>query len=582
MTDQRNRTVFFKSLQDPSHNVMCPVKLLLIHALRTGAFEQTDIKPLVDCVMARESKRVIRKHPKCPVLAKFSNKGASLMLDEPATNHHIIGVVHAVAKTAGFLRYIHPHDLRRGAARDLARLPAASMKGVNVQAVGQALGHSLTVGATTLDYVGDDDTDTWTARVERPYQARMNKMPIAPQGYKAAKIARSMCTAWCEQQGLDPNIAKNLEKARSEIEQRNHREWMASGLEERDRPRIETPVPVPQTAQSVHHYDQSPQNVAASQAPNTARTTHIPRGSAGRHHRPPLTGIQQPKTQVPTRSLRRKRDVNYEDVLEEAGDYEEQRRRTRQKRTMIESDYEDDAQSESDIQSEDDEQSAIEDAPRVQNVIEDTNTVHDNVEGQDPFNEQAPLDNEQTANTEALLNTMRRDTEATEEEADMLLESVVNIQELEESSDTPFSQISTMKGETFVHRFATINLFSYHGKRLAAGDERMKVLQGNGKDTPMQFRHRYKNSEFGCNLNFPTFYELEKHELTCKAHKSPPRTEKNHKCPRCGVSFVSDKNMKAHIRLIHDWEPQPCKNKDCSPTVVSSLLWLRIIIADRS
>lgn len=53
MTLNDDREVFFNALEDQTYNVMCPVKLLIIHAMRVGQLRGT-----LDDVLTATSNRV--------------------------------------------------------------------------------------------------------------------------------------------------------------------------------------------------------------------------------------------------------------------------------------------------------------------------------------------------------------------------------------------------------------------------------------------------------------------------------------------------------------------------------------------
>lgn len=490
---------------------MCPIKLLLVLALRTGAVAETRIESLLSNVTARASRRVVWKHPKRPVLAKFAVKGSWLLLDEAASNHHMVGVVHTVSRIAGLLRYVHPHDFRRGSARDLSHLPRSALKDANIQAVGRGMGHDVRSGHRTLEYIGDDTNDTWTARVENPYQGKVRAIPLATISYKQPKVSREMCGQWCLEQGLDARLNKNIDKARLAIEKQQWVDWMESELEARDRVQHES-------------LDSSsgPQSNAA--APKNSRKRHI-------------VIDDELKAQAPKDSRKRRVVLDSGDEDEASGAFEGQPPESS--------------------------------SSHAQEGLEMDEHLHLS------FDDPQELDADEIAHAETLIDTIGKSKMSLDEgDENVLLEALAHTADVEETSDTISGDSFDTDAVSFVSKYATINVFAFHGKRVTVGDERMKKMSGNGKDEPVQFAYMYKNKGFGCDKNFVTAWELLRHEEICKPSKiqllnSAPNTVL---CEICGSSLSSEKNKKTHVRNMHNWNPRACPYKGCESTQVGKTL----------
>lgn len=149
---------------DPAFNCACPIKLLLVHALRHGAVAETSWDELRRNTWARRSKRVIWSHPQRPVLCDMG--GRIMNLDKPSPRRAANAALQETVIESGLLNKIIPHDLRRGAARELAALD--SSLGQNLELARRAMGHSVQTQrlGVTEHYTGHITHDTWKARLE--------------------------------------------------------------------------------------------------------------------------------------------------------------------------------------------------------------------------------------------------------------------------------------------------------------------------------------------------------------------------------------------------------------------------------
>lgn len=117
-----NRTKTLGALPEPKDNLICPIRLLLIVALRTGNVEATSIDELRTKVLSTQRKMVVWKYPQRPVIP--SNRHKRLNLDTPAETSQMRETIAYATRIAGVLVPLTTHDLRRGSARDLANLPS--------------------------------------------------------------------------------------------------------------------------------------------------------------------------------------------------------------------------------------------------------------------------------------------------------------------------------------------------------------------------------------------------------------------------------------------------------------------------
>jgi hypothetical protein len=119
--------VLLKYLPDTKDNVICPIKLLLIHALRHGYLNGKFIDEVLSNACMRLDKQIIWKNGQVPVFCAVASFGAFLLLDEPATINQASKFVAQAALLCGLHKPLVAHDLRRGAARDIAQIKQVSV-----------------------------------------------------------------------------------------------------------------------------------------------------------------------------------------------------------------------------------------------------------------------------------------------------------------------------------------------------------------------------------------------------------------------------------------------------------------------
>ncbi|KAI9807474.1 MAG: hypothetical protein M1826_004563 [Phylliscum demangeonii] len=209
-----DRVAIIEPLTSPDLNVICPVKLLLVQALRHGAIPgATSLRDVWQATRRKQDRLVPWARPADPVLpAIATRRHAFLDLPKPAGAHQIWGTVRFMARTAEVVTALVPHDIRRGAARDLAHL-RKTIPGVSTAGVTRALGHP---------HLGQ----------------RHRRIPAAPR--PATNISPAAIDAYCADRGWDPSKRGLRKRASRAVAQRQLRAAM-------DEPPPPPPNP-PQTA----------------------------------------------------------------------------------------------------------------------------------------------------------------------------------------------------------------------------------------------------------------------------------------------------------------------------------------------
>lgn len=97
-------------MKAPEDNLVCPIKLLLITALRLGNVEKRSIDDLLLSTQAREDKTVQWVHPERPVFVAFADKDAVVEPDRPAGDLQLAKTLVQVGDSAGLLTKLQRRD----------------------------------------------------------------------------------------------------------------------------------------------------------------------------------------------------------------------------------------------------------------------------------------------------------------------------------------------------------------------------------------------------------------------------------------------------------------------------------------
>ena len=195
----------------------CPITMLLVLALRTGAVSSTTIGSLIAETKQRSRKAVAWAHPDRSVFSAFLAQGRGLVLDKPAPASQLAQTLREAAILCGLAENLIPHDLRRGAAKDGQMLHAFHAK-MNINAsVGATLGHSrysFNLGVTD-QYVEPVTPDVWSERLATVTKRKWDLEPtVIPTSTKRLRSTTAEVTAAMKEGDQDP---KARSKARRQL-----------------------------------------------------------------------------------------------------------------------------------------------------------------------------------------------------------------------------------------------------------------------------------------------------------------------------------------------------------------------------
>ncbi|KAJ5602693.1 hypothetical protein N7537_005649 [Penicillium hordei] len=127
------------ALPKPEWNLLCVVKLIIIVAFRTGQLDTT-LEGLLGAMKRRPDKWVVFRYPQWPLVCSVDHYRPDF--DQVAKPQMINHFLKAMGNAAGVTESLTYHDLRRGAARDIAHLPMDRLVVTSENVVAGAIGHS--------------------------------------------------------------------------------------------------------------------------------------------------------------------------------------------------------------------------------------------------------------------------------------------------------------------------------------------------------------------------------------------------------------------------------------------------------
>ncbi|KAJ9636756.1 hypothetical protein H2199_007750 [Coniosporium tulheliwenetii] len=247
-----SRSVRIDAGEDPTLGVMCPVKLLLAHAMRIGAVASTTFEDLVAGARRQPDFAVVWTQPSWPVISAISSAGDRLLVGKPGCSKQMNDTLRKATDAAGMLDHVVSHDLRRGSARDLSHL-ATTTSGVATASVAADMGHSYTARTKGLTqaYVGPKRDANWQKRLAN---SQTEEDPFGPdfavKPYKKQRLDPKELTAFCEANGSDPSDRKARDVAAVQWHKMRRSQWVDQQRAGRAAPSEEPAPPLRQLKES--------------------------------------------------------------------------------------------------------------------------------------------------------------------------------------------------------------------------------------------------------------------------------------------------------------------------------------------
>lgn len=169
-------------LKNTEFNTIDLVLLLVAHGLRHGLFQDgTTLDEILAAANARGDRTLRWKYPSYPLVpSQGTGLSGVLTLNRPTNKTIAMETVKRMGDLAGYLPELLAHDVRRGSAKDLSRLPTNILR-PSTEGVARAMGH------TDIDankpYNEDEDEALSVHKPALPVSAIDSTMLQATSGY---------------------------------------------------------------------------------------------------------------------------------------------------------------------------------------------------------------------------------------------------------------------------------------------------------------------------------------------------------------------------------------------------------------
>ena len=216
-------------LEQDAHNAACAVKLIIVHALRTGAVVAKSWQELKAQTLGRVDKSIQWITPDYPVISRIKRPQYSFLdLGHPASPSQLLASISEMSLKARFVTKFVVHDLRHGAIADLAHVDQNKILGHASMATAASVGHKMAsfMRDVTEGYSGGSDVATWNIRAASNWtDSRAPRLARVP--YISRAFAKDELKNYCESQGWDPTNKTKLSQASNVLRKADKNEWRA-------------------------------------------------------------------------------------------------------------------------------------------------------------------------------------------------------------------------------------------------------------------------------------------------------------------------------------------------------------------
>ncbi|KAF2221497.1 hypothetical protein BDZ85DRAFT_320676 [Elsinoe ampelina] len=554
--------VFIDPMSDPSQNVVCVVKLLLVVALRFGRVKHTSLDAVLAEAAARRDGEVQWSAPKTPVLCQMARGISTLSYDKPAHQSQIRNALQDMSLAAGILVPVNTRFIRNGALRDVAYL-SKSIKGVSDRCTALVANHTTKAldKGTNQDYIGHLQAPIWNMRAVDPFENRLAPK-FADTPFNAPKFTQSDIDEYMDKQKMNKEDNLQRTKAGKQLKKAAESAWR---LEQQD-----ALISRPRPAQALRTKTASEVNKPVNAA--------LPKKAMEDLHTSTVAKpVNQPRTTSKSISMPPKQTQHHANFSTVDGP-----------ETHISTQVTVPAPSKSTFMSM---------APRIntthvenqhssfsvppESAMDESNIdpllLLDDIETLDVDEEQLDWIRDlidQTGNA-VLDEQLKTDNDAGDSDSDDIDDEAIvhvltdDLNEPQTGAQNRSKDVkpSELNGNDFVAVFAGINV--YRLKRSFDSSNAAVVAQyiptGNSRDAPTPYLYRCSKCEYTNRWH----HVVQTHEVACTKDKSTATKEK-HACPyeNCKKSYIKEETLKAHISTTHEYVPRPCPRCDDQPEVL--------------
>jgi hypothetical protein len=190
------------------YNIVDPVKLLIIMALRTGNVAETTYDALLATTRKRKNRTIEWKDPKLPIIRKIN--GAALS-DVPAGPAALRDTLRVASHAAGMLQTPWTEDIRRGAAFEISKAFLANK--------------AASLGITDTYASGQVEARTEARLTSNVDQLLKNPATFAPTAYRAPLLSHERVVDFASKHGMASSSGHELAKAKAALKKRDFIEW---------------------------------------------------------------------------------------------------------------------------------------------------------------------------------------------------------------------------------------------------------------------------------------------------------------------------------------------------------------------
>ena len=224
-----NRIVILNALKGNQNNAICPIKWILVNALRTDNVEATSITELLASAKAHNKTTIRWKQGNLPLLYCRDGLSKASQRATPYEDGALISVLRNVldkaSGLAGITKKLTTQALRRGGAQDVYMLKD-KVQVSNLEVVGASLGHTpaSTVAGVTNKYINNPGVDFWSARVKNQYDDPFGP-EIVESTFVPPRVTTEEVNQVCKEESIDPGLLASRKKAARVFRKRARDEW---------------------------------------------------------------------------------------------------------------------------------------------------------------------------------------------------------------------------------------------------------------------------------------------------------------------------------------------------------------------
>ncbi|OHE93642.1 hypothetical protein CORC01_11045 [Colletotrichum orchidophilum] len=243
-SDRNLVLVFEEAINEAA--TMCPLRWILVLALRVGQVKQRSYETLHEAcknsLATPLNGEIVWENPQWPLLGAFTIGLNLIQFDKPAGVQQIGTTLRQAADLVGMVIPPVTHDIRRGAAADLAAANLDSQ--ASTTHVGRRLNHTTSSRDTALTdhYIGPRLVDDLKPRLQAldnsnilDFGPRLAQEPYTPMG----KLRPEPVNEACVHYNLDPTILSERYAAAKRMREQHRTDWVEGQTGHRPAPVIE-------------------------------------------------------------------------------------------------------------------------------------------------------------------------------------------------------------------------------------------------------------------------------------------------------------------------------------------------------